>query len=259
MKCQSLIIIATVIIISAIAFAGCVENGVFEPTPSPTPIVSPTVTPTGAPTATPAPTVTPTTTPTPTEGDYRVTVSLSQMMEDITITYLGGPGSESVKSITITKVGSVTNVPYVLCEGTCPVGESVTFMDTGILGLRKDGDVIVTATFKDGATLVIYPPPPSTPTRWDGYMVFATASQEGNDIEVSYVGGPDSELVVEVTVVRAGSATNVPYVLCEGICILGKSVIFTNVATPGQSDPIIVTATFEDGAEIAILYANVIS
>ena len=254
MKCQSLIIVATVIIISAVAFAGCVENGTFEPTPTPTPVVSPTGTSTVAPTTTPTPTVTPTTTPTPTDGDYRVKVSLSKMMEDITITYLGGPGSESVKGITITKVGSVTNVPYVLCEGICPVGESVTFMDTGIPGSWKDEDVIVTATFEDGATLIIYPPPPSTPSWRDGYMVMVTASRRGNDIEVMYLGGPDAELVVGITIVKAGSATNVPYVLCEGTCPVGDLATFTNAATPDfRNNHVIVTATFEDGATIVVL------
>ncbi|HUV80869.1 MAG TPA: hypothetical protein VMW40_08675 [Candidatus Bathyarchaeia archaeon] len=256
MKCQSLIIIATVIIVSAVAFAGCIEEGGLEPPATPTPVVNPTVTPTGAPTATPAPTVTPTTTPTPTEGDYRVTISLSKMMEDITITYLGGPASKSVKSITITKVGSVTNVPYVLCEGTCPVGKSVTFRDTGIPGLWKDEDIIVTATFKDGATLVICPP--STPTHWRGYLVTATAAQRGNDIAVTYQGGPDAESVVGITITKAGSATNVPYMLCEGTCPIGESVTFSNAATPGQWDPVIVTATFEDGAEFVIFEANII-
>lgn len=181
------------------------------------------------------------------------------MMEDITITYLGGPGSGSVEGITITKVGSVTNVPYVLCEGACPVGESVTFTDTGIPGPWKEGDIIVTATFKDGTTHVIYPPPPSTPTWWRGYLVTATAAQRDNDIKVTYSGGPDAESVIGMTIVRAGSATNVPYMLCEGTCPVGESVTFSNVATPGQWDPVIVTATFEDGAEIAILYTNVIS
>ena len=86
-----------------------------------------------------------------------------------------------------------------------------------------------------------------------------TASQRGNDIEVTYSGGPAADSVVGITITKAGSATNVPYVLCEGTCPVGESVTFSNAATPGQLDPVIVTARFEDGAEIAILNTNVIS
>jgi len=244
-----------ILLIATVAISGCIEDGGLEPTPSPTPVVTPSFTPA----TTPTPTVTPTTKPTPTEENYRVTASASQVMKDITIIYLGGPGSESVEGITITKAGSATNVPYVLCEGTCPVGESVAFNDVGVSPEYWKDSIIVTATFKDGTTHVIYPPPPSAPSWWEGYMVTATAAQRGNDIEVTYAGGPDADSVVGITIVKAGSATNVPYVLCEGTCPVGESLTFSNAATPGQWDPVVVTATFEDGATLVILDTNVIS
>ena len=264
MKCQShLVLVATVVIVLAVAFAGCVENGTVEPTPTPVvnPTPVPTVTPTGAPTATPSPTITPTATPTPTEGSYRVTASVSKIMEDITITYHGGPDSKSVVGVTITKLGSVTNVPYVLCEGTCPVGKSVTFTDTGIPGPWKEGDVIVTATFKDGATHKIYPSSKYNPNYWRGYLVTATASKEGKDITVTYTGGPDADSVDRITIVKAESATNVPYVLCEGTCPVGKSVMFTDAGTLSRNvediDFVIVTARFKDGAELVVFDAYI--
>jgi hypothetical protein len=240
------------VIVSVAAFSGCIEEGTLEPTPTPPPVVTPSFTPT----TTSTPTVTSTTTPTPTEENYLVTASVSQMMKDITITYLGGPRSESVEGITITKVGSATNVPYVLCEGTCPVGESVMFSNVGTSG-PLNNQVIVTARFKDGATLVIYPPPQSTPRWWRGYMVTATAAQRANDIEVTYTGGPDVESLVGITIVKAGSATNVPYVICEGTCPVGESVTFSNAGNISRNiedlDYVIVTATFEDGATLVIL------
>jgi len=59
-----------------------------------------------------------------------------------------------VVGITVIKAGSAANVPYVLCEGTCPVSESVTFSDAGTSGHNRD-HVIVEATFVDGVKHII--------------------------------------------------------------------------------------------------------
>lgn len=78
----------------------------------------------------------------------------SKEERDITVTYAGGPDADLVKSITITKAGAATNVPYVLCEDTCPVGDLATFTNSATLNLRNN-HVIVTATFEDGTTHVV--------------------------------------------------------------------------------------------------------
>lgn len=47
-----------------------------------------------------------------------------------------------------------------------------------------------------------------------GYLTTATASQKANgDIIVTYTGGPAADSVVGITVIKAGSAANVP-ILC---------------------------------------------
>jgi hypothetical protein len=144
-------LIAIVVIASIAAFSGCIEEEALEPTPAP--VVTPALTPSTTPTPTVTPTVTPTTTSTPTGWTYLISATASQKANDITVTYTGGPAAGSVVGITVLKAGSAANVPYVLCEGTCPVGESVTFNNAGTPG--HPDPVIVEATFVDGTTHVI--------------------------------------------------------------------------------------------------------
>jgi len=142
-------LIAIVAIVSVAAFVGCIEEKALESTPAP--VVTPALTPTT--TSTPTITVTPSTTSTPTGWAYLITATASKKANDITVTYTGGPAADSVVGITVIKAGSAANVPYVLCEGTCPVGESVTFSNADTSGHRDH--VIVTATFVDGVKHVL--------------------------------------------------------------------------------------------------------
>ena len=140
-------LIAIVVVISVAAFSGCIEEEALESTSAPV------VTPAFTPTTTPTPTITPTATSTPTGWTYLILATASQKANDITVTYTGGPAADSVVGITVIKAGSAANVPYVLCEGTCPVGESVTFSNAGTTG--HPDPVIIEATFVDGTTHVI--------------------------------------------------------------------------------------------------------
>lgn len=117
-----------------------------------------------------------------------------------------------------------------------------------------DPTPVVTPTL----TLTVTPTTTPTPT-WGGYLTTATASQKANgDIIVTYTGGPAADSVVGITVIKAGSAANGPYVLCEVTCPVGESVTFSNAGTPWHLDPVIVTATFVDGTTHVILDTNVI-
>lgn len=142
-------LIAIVVIVSVAAFSGCIEEEAQDYTSAPvvTPALNPTTTPT------PTITATPTTTSTPTGWTYLILATALQKANDITVTYQGGPAADSVVGITVLKAGSAANVPYVLCEGTCPVGKSVTFSNAGTPG--HPDPVIVEATFVDGTTHVI--------------------------------------------------------------------------------------------------------
>ena len=82
-----------------------------------------------------------------------IAMTAQQQANDIIITYQGGPDASSVVGMTITKTGFATNAPYIFCEGTCPVGKSVMFTNAGPRSI--DDNIIVTATFEDGATIVV--------------------------------------------------------------------------------------------------------
>jgi len=101
------------------------------------------------------------------------------------------------------------------------------------------------------------------------YIVAATASQMGNDIIVTYNGGPDADQVNIVTVTAAGQAddstsTVVPYELVNTtaspiVGSVGSSITFDGDSTPpgggtgGKTDHVVVTAEFADGSTQVIL------
>ena len=101
------------------------------------------------------------------------------------------------------------------------------------------------------------------------YIVAATASQMGNDIIVTYNGGPDADQVHVVTVTAAGEASSstnpkVPYELVNTtatpiVGAVGSSITFDGDTTPagggtgGKTDHVVVTAEFADGSMQVIL------
>ena len=84
------------------------------------------------------------------------------------------------------------------------------------------------------------------------YVVAATASQIGNDITVTYNGGPDAEQVNIVAVTAAGTAPSnatetLPYPLVNTTCgSVGASYTFIGWGSSGKTDHVVVTATFKD-------------
>ena len=93
------------------------------------------------------------------------------------------------------------------------------------------------------------------------YIVAATASQMGDDITVTYNGGPDAGQVDFVNVTSAGSGGTpaVPYVLLGGTTgtgvngTVGSSKKFTDAGSGGKTDHVVVTATFVDDSTQVIL------
>jgi len=101
------------------------------------------------------------------------------------------------------------------------------------------------------------------------YIVAATASQMGNDIIVTYNGGPDADQVNIVTVTAAGQASTtstpvLPYELVNTtaspiVGSVGSSITFDGDSTPGgggtggKADHVVVTAEFADGSTQVIL------
>ena len=103
------------------------------------------------------------------------------------------------------------------------------------------------------------------------YIVAATSSQMGDDIIVTYNGGPDADQVKIITVTAAGEATTtsdpkVPYELVNTTTgstnpgTVGASVTFDGDGavdggggTGGKTDHVVVTAEFADGSTQVIL------
>ena len=99
------------------------------------------------------------------------------------------------------------------------------------------------------------------------YIVAATASQMGDEIIVTYNGGPDADQVKIVTVTAAGEATDssspaIPQELVNttaSIGSVGSSMTFVDdgsggtAGTGGKTDHVVVTATFEDSSTQVIL------
>jgi len=88
------------------------------------------------------------------------------------------------------------------------------------------------------------------------YVVAATASQVGDDIIVTYHGGPDHVDVLYFNVTSAGSNTSgLPASQLNPST--GYSITFYNHGTNGSNDTIIASAKFKDGAEQVILHTTV--
>ena len=93
------------------------------------------------------------------------------------------------------------------------------------------------------------------------YIVAATASQMGDDIIVTYNGGPDADQVNVITVTAAGSNTTAAagYELVNtttgsGVTgTVGASQEFTDAGSGGKTDHVVVTAKFADGSMQVIL------
>ena len=101
------------------------------------------------------------------------------------------------------------------------------------------------------------------------YIVAATASQMGDDIIVTYNGGPDAGQVDVITVTAAGQAgvgttVPVPHELVNtsdsnNLGTVGASETFlggttsASGGTAGKTDHVVVTATFSDGSMQVIL------
>jgi len=103
------------------------------------------------------------------------------------------------------------------------------------------------------------------------YIVAATASQMGDDIIVTYNGGPDADQVNVITVTAAGEAQpgtadgEVPHELvntsdASNTGTVGASMTFEGDSTEdggggtgGKSDHVVVTAVFADGSMQVIL------
>lgn len=83
------------------------------------------------------------------------------------------------------------------------------------------------------------------------YVVSATASQQGNNITVTYQGGPDHQSVDHINVTACGNtaAANLPSASNPTV---GQILTCTNGATSGR-DHVVVTATFKDGTTQVIL------
>ena len=93
------------------------------------------------------------------------------------------------------------------------------------------------------------------------YIVAATASQMGNDIVVTYNGGPDADQVKYVNVTQAGTVTPTTTTTPSTILVdtdagdggVGASATFTDGGTGGKTDHVVVTATFADSSTQVIL------
>jgi len=100
------------------------------------------------------------------------------------------------------------------------------------------------------------------------YIVAATASQMGDDIIVTYNGGPDADQVAVITVTAAGQAgvgthVPVPHDLVNtsdstNLGTVGASETFlggtyASGGTAGKTDHVVVTATFSDESMQVIL------
>jgi flagellin-like protein len=100
------------------------------------------------------------------------------------------------------------------------------------------------------------------------YIVAATASQMGNDIIVTYNGGPDADQVAVITVTAAGeagvgTAVPVPHELVNtsdstNLGTVGASETFlggtsASGGTSGKNDHVVVTAKFSDESIQVIL------
>ena len=90
------------------------------------------------------------------------------------------------------------------------------------------------------------------------YIVAATSSQMGDNIIVTYNGGPDADQVNVVTVTSAGSNTTtvelVNTTTGSGVTgTVGASETFVSAGVGGKTDHVVVTATFLDGSMQVIL------
>ena len=92
------------------------------------------------------------------------------------------------------------------------------------------------------------------------YIVAATASQMGDDITVTYNGGPDADQVNVITVTAAGTNTSaIPEELVNtttgsgNIGTVGASYTFANSGGGGKTDHVVVTAMFADGSKQVVL------
>lgn len=84
------------------------------------------------------------------------------------------------------------------------------------------------------------------------YIVAATASQVGDDIVVTYYGGPDDGEVDSVRIINAGTGA-VPQYMNS----VGESYKFSGAGTAGKDDRVTVVARFNDDTELVILDVNV--
>ena len=77
--------------------------------------------------------------------------------------------------------------------------------------------------------------------------VAATARHQGDTIYVTYVGGPDQDLVLSLT-----CAINT--VTVTGLTsVVGSSIVDDTNEVPGQNNHVVVVAVFNDGSEQVIL------
>ena len=81
------------------------------------------------------------------------------------------------------------------------------------------------------------------------YVVSATAAQQGDDILVTYQGGPDHQSVTSINVTTCGNDNTPPSAASPTV---GQTLTCDNGGSDGR-DHVVVTATFADGTTQVIL------
>ena len=85
------------------------------------------------------------------------------------------------------------------------------------------------------------------------YIVAATASQVGNDIIVTYQGGPDHAAVKWFNITTVVSATTNTSTNNSYHPKVGYTATYSDVGTSGNDNAVVAIAEFEDGTSQVIL------